>query len=141
MPFNTHAGSPDLFPVSRLPTTTTMATKTTPQELSSDWDIPKDITRLARKTAESIRAFAIKNGLTATGGTRIFYSPREWQDRGERYGLTSLLIICYEGTEIKRAFSHDAEDYRMIERLSKQLIKLDVFTEECTATYSSLHLA
>lgn len=111
-----------------------------PQELSPHWDIPKDITRLARKTAEAIRAFALKNGLTHTG-SRVFYSPAEWQKRGEAYGTESLLIICYEGAEIKRALSFDGEDYRMMERLSKRLEKLDVFTEEATAWYSTLHLA
>jgi hypothetical protein len=114
--------------------------RTTRSNLGPDWDIPTGICRAARKGAVVIRQFAIQHGLTHTGG-RVFYSPQEWRERGERHATHSLLVIVYDGAAIRQALSFDGLDYALMEKLRTTLDALDLFTEECTCWYCGLHNA
>jgi len=55
--------------------------------------IPTGLNDLARKTAQTI--LETIGPEIDTGGCRLFYSPQEWKERGEEYGLKSLLIVVW----------------------------------------------
>jgi hypothetical protein len=50
------------------------------------WEIPTGLSRLGRKAAVIIRDFCRKNGMDDTGGCKVFYTPKQWQERSEPYG-------------------------------------------------------
>jgi hypothetical protein len=72
---------------------------------------------------------------------KYFYSPEEWQARGESYGLQSeLLIIHEEGYMTKYCNLVLEEDYAAYELLVEKLSKEVVYVEQCTSWYSAVYL-
>jgi hypothetical protein len=47
--------------------------------------------------------------LPDTGGWQTFYSPEEWKERGEKYGIDSELIVVYDGGDVGLFFNMDHE--------------------------------
>jgi hypothetical protein len=75
----------------------------------------------------------------STGGCRTFYSPKEWKERGEKYGLNSCLIICHDGGEFSNLCSYDKQDYGMLEKFAENLAIEGYYIEQCTCWYSALY--
>lgn len=103
------------------------------------WAIPADISADGRRAAEAIRDFLVEKGLDYHGGGGAFYSPQQWRDRREQYGLNSLLIITHDGGDHAHAFNYDYEGYELIEELRQRLALVGMYAEQCTSWYSSVH--
>lgn len=72
----------------------------------------------------------------------IFYTPEEWDDRGEEYGLTSVLIVVHAGGDLASFFSHDCgmmDKYKSMEIMRKALVREGVYPQECTCWYSGIY--
>lgn len=98
-----------------------------------------------------------------TGGCKAFYSPKEWEDKGEKYGKGCVLIVVYDGGDLRPYFNMDAcyeghhmlcefltgmgkdishlKPYDMYENLRESLRKEGFFVEECTGWYSAVYKA
>jgi hypothetical protein len=74
------------------------------------------------------------------GGCRAFYSPREWKERGESYGVDSLLIICHDGGDLAPLCNFDYECYSAMDAFRDFLRdKYDVYPEQCTCWYTAIY--
>lgn len=91
-------------------------------------------------------AFLKARGMTYTGGCKVFYSPKEWRERGEKYGRESVLIVAHDGGDHARAFSFDAchvhgraEEYEPCEAMQDALGEAGCFAEQCTCWHSAVY--
>lgn len=107
--------------------------------MAHDWPIPVGLDSRGKAAAETILQFLTDKGLLDHGGGGKFYSPEEWADRGEEYGLSSLLIITHDGGDHAAAFNPDYEAYALMEALRAQLQTINMFPEQCTSWYTSIH--
>lgn len=104
------------------------------------WTIPKDaLSKKGVEAAQTILAFLEKENITDHGGGGKFYGPEEWEERGEQYGLGSLLIITHDGGEHAPAFNWDYECYDLMEDLRQELQKIGVYVEQCTSWFSAIY--
>jgi len=74
-----------------------------------------------------------------TGGCRTFYTPQEWRQRGESYGLNSQLIVCYEGSAIAPFFNMEHGCDGWYTAMQGALNSLGFYSEECTSWYSAIY--
>jgi hypothetical protein len=82
------------------------------------------------------------HGLAASGGgCRAFYTPEEWMERGEQYGLSSVLIICHDGGDMAPFFNSDYEAYGWMEVMDNALRKEGFWAEPCTSWYTAVYRA
>lgn len=107
---------------------------------------PEGLDAKGERAYEVITAFLKARGMTYTGGCKAFYSPKEWRERGEEYGLKSCLIVAHDGGDHARAFSMDAcyvrgraEEYEVHESMQKTLGKVGCFAEQCTIWYTAIY--
>lgn len=107
--------------------------------VEADFAKPDNLDTDGERAYAVIVNFLVENNLTYTGGCTTFYSPMEWRERGEDYGCNSKLIVVYEGSDVRRAFSLDGYDYDMNDKLNKALEANDLFSEECTMWYSAVY--
>lgn len=112
------------------------------QKIADDWKIPAGLSAKARAAAKAIRKFAFEKGLDDSGGP-IFYSPKQWRERGESYGESCELIVVYDGADIRTALSfdraYDFGSYAPLEELAAELRRLGVYAEECTCWFSGIY--
>lgn len=101
--------------------------------------IPDDLSECGRKAADVIAVFLDERGLKAAGFDRIFYTPKEWRDRGEKYGLRSELIVVHDGGAHAPAFNWDYRNYDLVEQLRVRLQTVGCFAEQCTTWYSAVY--
>ena len=82
-----------------------------------------------------------KDGYSAedTGGCKVFYSPKRWQERGENYGTSSKLIIVHDGGAHEYYFN--GYDYTQLEKQMVAFSKTDLYVEQCTGWYSAVYRA
>ena len=74
------------------------------------------------------------------GGCRAFYSTKEWKERGESYGTSSLLILCHDGGDLGPVCNHDYECYKAMEDFAGFLRNhYGVYVEQCTSWYSAIY--
>lgn len=106
--------------------------------MNADWPIPEGLCDAGRAAAEAIRDFLIEHDRNYHGGGR-FYSPAQWRDRGESYGLSSLLIITHDGGDHAGAFNLDYEQYELHDQLQNRLREAGLFVEACTCWYSAVY--
>lgn len=55
------------------------------------------------------------------GGCKVFYSPEEWQERGERHGNGSVLVTVYDGGDHAPFFSYDYDSSSSISAMDTAL--------------------
>ena len=106
---------------------------------STAWPIPTGLSKNGRKAAEEIVAFLKDEDRTDHGEGGRFYTPKKWRERGESYGLGSLLIVVHDGGDHAPAFAWDYEEYDLMDRLRKRLAPLGVYVEQCTSWYSAVY--
>ena len=70
-----------------------------------NWAVPTGLSRKARKLALALAKLAKKRDWNA--GQKVFWSPQEWKNKGESYGLQSELVILHEGGDHAPFFSLD----------------------------------
>lgn len=107
---------------------------------------PDGLDEKGERAYEVVMAFLKARGMTYTGGCKAFYSPKEWRERGEEYGLESCLIVTHDGGDHARAFSFDAchvhgrpEEYEPCESMQDALGKVGCFAEQCTVWYTAIY--
>jgi hypothetical protein len=117
--------------------------------------IPDNLCSLGRKAHDVIVTYLRELGRTNTGGCQAFYSPAAWQQRGEEYGVRSVLVVVYDGGELRPVFSLDAAyehdcrtfrergdeyvPYEMHEAMQKRLHDVGLYVEECTGWYAAVY--
>jgi len=105
----------------------------------SDWAIPSDLSAKGRQAAALIVAFLKERDMDDPCGGGRFYTPDEWDERGEQFGLGSLLIITHDGGEHAPAFNWDYDAYTVVEDLRQELSTIGVYVEQCTSWYSAVY--
>ena len=108
-------------------------------KMNSDLECPIDISSDGKSAHSVIVEFLHSNGIADTGGCKAFYSPDEWQMRGEQYGLESHLIVVHDGGDHAVAFNWDYEDYESIDKMQQALSQIGMFAEQCTSWYSAIY--
>lgn len=109
--------------------------------MSDQWTIPTGLSPLGEKVARTVDRFFVDERITDHGGGGRFYSPQEWEDRGESYGKGSLLVITHDGGDHAAAFSAEYGNFALQEKLRNVLDPLDVFVEQATGWYSCIYPA
>jgi hypothetical protein len=107
----------------------------------ADLDIPKGLSPEGKRAAEAIVAFLTENEATSTGGCRVFYTPEQWADRREAYGLKALLIVVHDGGDHAPYFNLDYCQYVAWEEMNTNLRLHGVYAEQCTGWYSAIYAA
>jgi hypothetical protein len=104
-------------------------------------EIPEGLSDLGRKAAETILKEARRalEGEIYTGGCKAFYTPGEWQDRGEEHGRDSELVVVHDGGDLARFFNYDLQDYPAIDGMAKALREHQVFAENCTQWFTAIY--
>jgi len=74
-----------------------------------------------------------------TGGCKAFYTPEQWKDRGEQFGLYSILIVCHDGGDFAPFFDWgiEADSWRNV--MNARLKNLGFYAEQCTSWYTSIY--
>lgn len=116
-----------------------------------DMEMPEGLSALGKKAYETIMAHLRKNYATHAGGCKAFYSPKEWEDRGEKYGTGSVLIVVYDGGDHRQYFNLDAAFiwnpilgrdqacYAWTEGMNKVLSEAGFYYEECTGWFCAIY--
>lgn len=104
-----------------------------------DLKMPEGLDADGTAAYEAIMQFLRERELTYTGGCRAFYSPDEWKERGERYGLQSVLVICHDGGDLAPALNLDYEMYDLHDALQAHLGRAGFYVEGCTGWYSAVY--
>lgn len=100
--------------------------------MTKDWNTPKDLSTLGLAAVSVFKTIANKKDMTYTG-SKVFYSPQEWADRGESYGLKSELIIQYDGSTDIRYLTELCDD------VTEGLLEHGLYVECCTGWYSAVY--
>lgn len=108
-------------------------------EAEQRWPIPDDLCADGQTAAKVILEFFTEHDLTNHGGGGKFYSPAQWADRGELYGVNSLLVITHDGGDHAGAFNLDYEQYDLHKLLHDKLAPHGMFVEGCTCWYSAVY--
>lgn len=108
--------------------------------------IPETLKGLAREAAEKVVAYiraqhkkAFDENKEPGAGGKMFYTPEEWKERGEKYGTEALVVVVHDGGDHAPYFNWDYECYKLIEGLAEELAKIGCFAEQCTGWYSAIY--
>lgn len=107
--------------------------------MKQDLEIPSGLSKQGKDAIKVILKFLKDKNLEYTGGCKAFYSPKEWEDRGEIYGISSELIICHDGGDLAHIFNMDYENYDLYEEMRVKMNLVDMFVEQCTSWYSAVY--
>tara|TARA_Y100000034_G_scaffold59657_1_gene72535 strand:+ start:12854 stop:13213 length:360 start_codon:yes stop_codon:yes gene_type:complete len=107
------------------------------KEIGNTLDIPTGLSRKGRKAAYAIRNFMKKHHFL-TGGCKTFYTPAEWDERGESYGGASELVFVYDGGDLYSIMSNEF-GFDLSNELQQNLNDIGVFAECCTSWYSAIY--
>lgn len=105
----------------------------------TDWPIPSGLCPAGRKAAETLSDFFVEMHIADHGGGGRFYSPAQWRDRGEQYGLGSVLIVTHDGGAHADAFWTDNGYFNLNEALIERLNSRGFWYEGCTSWYSAVY--
>lgn len=105
----------------------------------NDFDLPEG-DREARIAKAIVEVIAEYTGAEPYGGgCRAFYTPAEWEARGEKYGHRSALIVCHDGGDAAKFFNVDYECYEAFEAMDKALRGIGFYAEACTSWYTAIY--
>ena len=117
-----------------------MARQRTPSEKAlDDYAQPSGLDAKGVLAYQIIMRFLKRYDATYSGGAKVFYSPKEWAERGEDYGRGSHLIVTYDGGDHRMAFNMDEEAYAVYDELQAKLAEAGMYFEECTGWYSAVY--
>ena len=103
-----------------------------------DLAVPPLLTPQGKQVCENIVEYLQRYKLTSTNGCKTFYSPEEWLSRGEKYGKGSVLIVVYEGSDVREAFDSEYK-YDHEEGMRGALDRIGFYPERCTHWYSAIY--
>jgi hypothetical protein len=130
--------------------------------MNKDFAMPDDLDAHGKRAYVAIKKHLGNFDDLSTGGCTSFYSPKEWEDRGEDYGKGSKLIVVYDGGELRPYFNMDAcydghcmlmdflvsegkdvsnvKPYDLYENMQDALGKEGLYFEECTGWYAAVYM-
>lgn len=113
---------------------------------NEDLNRPKNLSPLGKRAHKVIVEVLRRHGMTYTGGCKAFWSPQEWKDRGESYGLLSELVVVYDGGDLVPFFCPEEDVLRervpahvLYERMREALEAVGLYWEQCTCWYSAIY--
>lgn len=83
-----------------------------------------------------------KNGKSPSGGgCTAFYTPEQWKDRGEAYGINSVLLLVHDGGDLAPFCNFDYGQYDKIDCLTLTLEMLGdgYWMESCGCWYTAVY--
>ena len=104
----------------------------------NDFECPKYLTRKGKLAYQAVMSVVARHGLQYSGGCKVFYSPKQWRDRGEEYGTSSHLIVVYDGGSHREIFEPEY-GFQVQEELNVELRKHGLYFEHCTGWYSAIY--
>ena len=106
-----------------------------------DFTIPEGLSDKGRKAAETLIELAksLMGEDASGGGCRAFYTPEEWADRGERYGLKAELIVVHDGGDLAPLLNLDYGAYNLFDKQCQALQAHGVYAEGCTGWYTAIY--
>ena len=107
--------------------------------LNADLAKPENLSKDGKKAYSVIRAFLKKFDKEYTGGCKAFYSPQEWKERGEDYGLDAELIVVHDGGDLSHIFNLNYGCYELNENMIETLRENSVWMESCTCWYAAIY--
>ena len=108
---------------------------------NTDFQIPDGLSKKGEASAKALIKLAQKmNGSEASGGgCRAFYTPEQWKERGEEYGLGSELIVVHDGGDLCPFLNWDYECYDAVDKSVEALKKVGTYAESCTCWYTAIY--
>jgi len=133
--------------------------------MDKNLDKPECLSPAGARAYDAIISHLDKNEMIdyiSTGGCKAFYSPEEWSERRELYGTKSVLVVVYDGGDLRRSFNMDeAYDhgltylaylkeegieppsdfnaYKSVEKMQESLRLAGFYAEECTGWYAAIY--
>ena len=77
--------------------------------------------------------------LMYTGGCTPFYSPEQWKERGEEYGLESELVVVHDGGDVCNWMAYDCEHPNLRAAMDEALSEVGLWAECCTCWYTAIY--
>jgi hypothetical protein len=106
---------------------------------NQSWPIPAGLCAAGQTAAGVVAGFLADERIQYHGGGGKFYSPAEWRERGEEYGLGSLLLVTHDGGDHAGAFNSDYEQDELHQRLHDRLSAHGFYAQQCTSWYSAIY--
>jgi|TARA_R100000656_G_scaffold104176_4_gene76421 hypothetical protein len=103
---------------------------------NEDLKVPENLSLDGIVACGAIIRLAQRHRMTFTGGCKAFYSPKEWEERGESYGCDSELVVVYDGSELSQLCRFDGDLYGEMRR---ELEKLGLWIDECMSWYAAVY--
>jgi len=98
-----------------------------------------DTSHLVGESLKIASVIKIVLGEGASGGSKAFYTPKQWEERGESYGHKSSLIVVHDGGDLAPYCNYDYECYGLIEKMDAALKEIGYYLESCTCWYSAVY--
>ena len=108
-------------------------------ETKNYFEIPEGLSEKGKQAAEVIVAYLKEKEALYSGGCKVFYTPKEWAERGECYGRKSLLIVVHDGGNHAGAFDMDHGQVKLFEGMQEALRKIGCYSEGCACWYSAIY--
>ena len=106
---------------------------------NQSWPIPEGLCPLGQTAVETLWEFFTQKGIEYHGGGGRFYSPAQWAERGEQWGLKRVLVVTHDGGDQVGAFNLDYEQYELNHELIERLSRHNLYAEQCTSWYSAIY--
>ena len=110
-------------------------------QITTDLACPAQLSDAGRAGHATILAVLAKNDRMDTGGCKTFYSPVEWRERGEEYGLSAELIVVHDGGDVAALFNYDYDAINLQNEILLALSDAGLFAEPCTCWYTAIYKA
>ena len=104
---------------------------------ANDFAIPRALGPRGRRAAGLIIDYLRRNDMLAAGGCRVFYTPRAWARRKEKYGLKSILVVAHDGGDHAPVFN--GQNPKAAAQLEALLNAQGLWTEGCTCWYTAVY--
>lgn len=105
--------------------------------MSTGFDLPEGATEEQRKIHKAI--MSVLPHWAEPGGCRVFYTPEEWQARGEKYGEGASLVVVHDGGDHAPYFNWDYRAYPAVEAMLHALEEAGYLPSQCTSWYTAIY--
>jgi len=85
-----------------------------------------------------VKKFCKLKGIDISTGGEL-YTPKEWRERGERWGTTSKLVITHDGGDFAPYLNLDYGCYKLFDEMVEFFSKHGYYAELCTGWYSAVY--
>ena len=101
------------------------------------------VSKGAKKAIEIIQNFMARHEFT-TGGCTTFYTPSDWEGRGEQYGHDSQLIVVYDWGDLYYVMNPHYSDfpslfYKYQAELMREFEEASLVLQECHSWHAAVY--